>query len=32
MHAPNMKMTGASEGALPGIAERVKNLTFPFEK
>jgi hypothetical protein len=25
-------MIGASEGALPGIAGRIKNLTFYFEK
>jgi hypothetical protein len=26
------RMIGASEGALPGIAGKIKNLTFYFEK
>jgi hypothetical protein len=25
-------VTGASEGTLPGVAGRIKNLTFHFEK
>jgi hypothetical protein len=27
-----LTMIGASEGALPGVAGRIKNLTFHFEK
>jgi hypothetical protein len=29
---PTRALTGASEGALPGVAGRIKNLTFYFEK
>jgi hypothetical protein len=27
-----LTVTGASEGTLPGVAGRIKNLTFHFEK
>jgi hypothetical protein len=27
-----LTMIGASEGALPGVAGRIKNLTFYFKK